>query len=305
MTQARVGTAVQAHTGRDGSVWFLEGDRMPEHSGRSVADFLSGPVLTRSSRVRVMGVPGNVRLILELVKRRSQVLTSVQVCSPLACESVSRRECPESLLLDLREWSAAPSCGGWHEFTNSDLPSYRLSECGGSSSPAVVRGLLEAHPAGYALTAMPDMDLAKCADLIGLVLDPRFFIDRHNPDRVSKLEAFLGIDPKVASSAGSSAPSVRRERYRLVLGCWRNRFAGPAGSAPDEFLWRVYKAAGGGWKGELRASQAFVNFLRHVWLDGLYQKPVWGERLFVPEYFFGNDLHALNWFKRLDRVKKC
>jgi len=55
---------------------------------------------------------------------------------------------------------------------------------------------------------------------------------------------------------------------------------------PANFLYRIYKAAKGGPKGDLRASQAFVRYLRYNWLDGIENRRGTKDGLFAPNLFF-------------------
>lgn len=301
---------LKAHTAQDGRVWFLDGDRMPENSGQTAAQFSEGhPAVLRSEKVRVMGVPGNADLLMHLFNRKLHGdLTSLEVCSPLACETSTRREKPEYVLFDMRKWAGRPSVGGWHEFETADYPSYALAASLAARADAshMVR-FLKDHPAWYALAGVPHLSREAVCKLIGTVLDPRFFIDVQDPDRLSKLEGFLGLDPKVAVVGGRTGEPVRQhDRYRTVLACWKNDDPGKdeAATMAELFVWKAYYDAGGGWKGDLRASQRLVHYLRHVWLDALYRDKPWVEPLFVPEHFFGGDRGAVNWYNRQLKRKR-
>jgi len=59
--------------------------------------------------------------------------------------------------------------------------------------------------------------------------------------------------------------------------------------APGNFLWRVWREAGGGVKGDLRASQAFIRYLRANWLEIITQKKLGANTFFLPDFFFKSD----------------
>jgi hypothetical protein len=51
-------------------------------------------------------------------------------------------------------------------------------------------------------------------------------------------------------------------------------------------LYRIHAAARGGDKGDLRASQAFIRYLRYNWLSGLESRKGAKDGLFAPNLFF-------------------
>lgn len=301
---------LKVHSGPDGQVWFLDGDRLPENSGLPVTEYVARhQTIARADKVRMMGLPGNNTLLaMALFARKLHGdLDSLEVCSPLACDTGARREKPESVLFDLRKWGGRPSCGGWHEFTHLDYPTYNIAFLLGYSGDTGITEqmlrLLRDHPVWPAISAVPHLSCLNLCRLLASILDPRFFIDPADPDRLSKLEAYLGLDPKIAICEGRiESPTHQHMRYRNVLSCWKNDDPGRdvALDSPELFIWRAFYEAGGGWKGDLRASQRFVYYLRHTWLDALYPEKPWVEPLFVPEHFF--DAPTARWYRgRLKR----
>jgi hypothetical protein len=75
-----------------------------------------------------------------------------------------------------------------------------------------------------------------------------------------------------------------------VLNCWKTQHSGAVDyELPQNFIWRVWKAAGGGPKGDLRASQSFVRYLRMNWLDALISRPGVRDYMFSIGDFFKTD----------------
>lgn len=296
---------LKVHTGPDGRVWHLDGDRLPESTGRPVGEYVKdAPALMRADRVRFMGVPANAELAMHLFSRKVHGdLAGLEVCSPLACETSARREKPESVLFDLRKWAPAirPSLGGWHQFENLDYVSYAISAgLQRKADAAHLVRFLKDHPVWYALAGVPHLNLGAVCELVGGLLDPRFYVDLQEPDRLSKLEAFLGLDPKIAACEGRSPePTRQHDRYRTALRCWKNDDPGKetARVMPELFLRRTYHEAGGGWKGDLKATKRFVHYLRHCWLDALYPVRYWAEPLFAPEHFFTEAKETVEWYR--------
>jgi hypothetical protein len=241
----------------------------------------------------MVGNHANARL-LTLLHRRCKAAGALEVVSPLICGTASERATPEAVLYRMRQCKLPSSLGGWHQVTDRDYPAYamirQLQE--DNSFNDHVLALLKVHPAWHDLKFINTMSQDWAAWLLMFIIDPRWYIDPDHPDRVSKLQAYLGLTPKIMervmagdSEAGSAC------RCRAVLGSWYD-MGPPAESeyeSPGNFLWRIYDSAGGGPRGMLRASQKFVVYLRQTWLQALYGRT----ELFMPEMLF----------KRLDEVE--
>lgn len=88
-----------------------------------------------------------------------------------------------------------PSLGGWHQFTDVDLATYKLrmhQDAGLVDTPGF-RLLVLRHPVRSLASFIPTLDHAAFGKWLACVLDPRWYVDESNPDRTSKLEQFLGL----------------------------------------------------------------------------------------------------------------
>jgi hypothetical protein len=282
-------SVLKLHVDSIGVVWYLNGSCLPECSQTDVDNFLTMPAC-RARRIRLLGHPNNAELICRLFQRKlAKHLDNLEVCSPLSYRNNPKTTAEsEEILLAMRSWYGAPSQGGWHEVTYKEFTSYCLAYLGKAGLYHEMRPFLEAHPAWPSLSFITSLDHQMVSALIGLIVDPRFYIDRDEPDRTSKLEAFLGLTPAGIRASGDDDLSIHGRRALLVQEAWAN--CPPAAEVlerePGHFLWRLYHKSGGGAKGYLRASQKFVQYLRHTWMDGLYHRPLWGEALFEPHFFF-------------------
>ena len=310
-----------------GVVWILEGQGLPTCTGHNVPDFFSTDVLKNCERVRVVGNMENAPLIVALyaLKLRKE-LESLEVVTPLVCSTNTERQDPEFVLYSMRNFTRSPSLGGFHEVTQLDYPSYALiNELYYQEQGSVVkltelsRRYLEAHPVWPALSFLRFMDDVKCAHLIANIIDPRWYVDPCNPDRVAKLESWLGLNPKTQAGVIDSKQSKWRyhNRCSLVFNSWFDKSLSieatdnfsefgllpwdeaaqncPVGIAPCDFVWRVWgsnksKPITAG----LRASQIFVRFLRNTWLSALYveSKASGPFPLFRPVDFFKHVIEA-------------
>lgn len=311
-----------------GKVWYAENDCEARCSGESPVDFLHSNFPLHAGRIQLVGDAANARLITYLYDlKQKQKLESVQVCSPLVCPIARHRRRPEAVLLHMQVFARAPSLGGFHEVVEADYRAYALSTSltqntlHGAPVNADALQLLRGHPAWRPLSFIQSLDKLAVAGLLACILDPRWYIDQCAPDRLGKLEAWLGLNPK--TQAGVSLPGASRWRHHhrcaIVLGCWKDlqyqekvadRFdlggfdpvAGSTltGVAPWDFAWRTwgYKMGigrpeapeGDPVLADLRGSQRFIAFLRHVWLAELYRDstatPEQNAMLFRPADFF-------------------
>lgn len=288
MTAVASDTAIlSVHTDTDGKVWFADGDRVPIGSGLPAAGFVEA--LQSSSgrmRVRLLGTHANAQLIM-LLHRCCHDGGSLEVASPLIGGTPAEQVAPEEVLFRMRQCRLPASLGGWHKVSHLDYPAYALVHQYQLQSrfSAHVEAHLKVHPAWPALKFVSSLWPEYAAILLADVLDPRWFIDRRHTDRVGKLQAHLGLTPAnmARAVAGDTSPGPVY-RCRVTMLAWSGQ--GPPtetnSNRPGDFLWRIFNANGGGAKGFLRASQKFVVFLRHTWLQTLSGHP----ELFVPERLF-------------------
>ena len=271
-----------------GLVWYLDGFKLPVSTGLTPKDFITASLFREIKSVSVVGLARNADLLLRLCAAcRTGIFKDLNICSPLCCNTSAQRNDPSVLLYLSRDNNRPVSTGGWRPFTEADLYAYSLCNRfygSGELDPESITYELTNHPVWPALKFINGLNSAQTAKLIGLILDPRWFVDRADPDRTTKLPQFLGLEPK--SQAGD-ASTDRADRYKLVLSCWKNtqppslKSEFPAGA----FLWRSWYSKGGGNKGDLLASKVFVNYLRQVW-TACVSATTPRSHLFIPEYFF-------------------
>jgi hypothetical protein len=284
--------AVKVTVDGRGAVWYLDGEQMPFCSGSDANEFSADFRTQTASRFRVVAFPENIPLILALYNNCSRKEEfPLEVCSPLCCEGADRQD-PELLLYRMRGYGLPPSLGGWHRFGPLDLPSYLLARAlhpgagaAGDADAGLVRLYMRAHPAAVSLRFPDHLDELQLARLIAMVIDPRWFVDPHEPDSPSKLEQYLGLTPKNADDAAKGDTSWRADRCRLVKRVWDNLRdpADPNDHGPRRFVYRERRRGGAVW--DLKASRLFVDYLRQTWTASVCAGPQRG-RLFVPEYFF-------------------
>ena len=309
MTNKTNNNVYRLHTDEPGYVWFAYGSHMPVPSGQRPADFVKQSRLTQDDQACTMASMSNIDLILRLYERKLLGgLKSLKVCTPAAVPLSNRRKRPDVVLMDIDQWQGWPSSlGGWHEFGEQDLPSYYMARHYITGSEQDIEPILKNHPVWPSLSFIPHLDLQKCSRLLALLLDPRWYIDLEEPEKLSKLEGFLGLTPKVqynvSTNSGQEVPGS--DKCQLVMDTWNTgRPSKEEMKQPGYFLWRVHSTEGTGSKADLRASQVFISFLRNTWLNEIYRASnrVGGDSLFVPEYFFHTKDEAEAY---KEHIKRC
>lgn len=287
--------AIKLHTDANGHVWYAAGIGGVHNSGQIADTFLMSPVMHGFGlRARLLGISRNAELIAALyLRRRKNEVVSVEVAGPNICEAPAELDDPATVMLRMRAAHSSPACGGWHAVTDRDYPTYALlarMQRTHAAFDSAAAAYLQAHPVYHAAALIPTIAPEHLAKLLIDIIDPRWFVDRRAPDRASKLELFLGLTPRIqekVSDPDKFLNRVRDIRCATVLAAWKTAgYHDVDVEDPRNFLYRIYAAAGGGPRGDLRASQAFIRYLRYNWLDALERRPGVRDGLFAPELFF-------------------
>lgn len=286
---------IKLHTASDGMVWYAKNIGPPQNSGKIVDEFLLSPLVSGLSvSVRVLGTEANAELISALYLRRyKKEIRTVEVAGPNILNSLEDLKDPKAALLQMRSTGLASACGGWHPLSVHDYPTYamlaRMQRAHFVFDDAA-RAYLLVHPVYKAAMFIPHIDQPALLQLLTTIIDPRWYVDRRLPERAAKLELFLGLTPQIQDRVSQTSCILTRKReFRCmnVMQVWKTQ---PAESVdvtqPANFLYRISNAAGGGIRGDLRASQAFVRYLRYNWLAGLERRDGVKDGLFAPNLFF-------------------
>lgn len=283
--------ALKLHTAPDGIVWFADGERVPIPSGVPVSRFADQIPHRRNLLIRVLGMPQNAALIgiLQTVCRQQE--GTLEIATPRLCQSTEEQKLPDIALHRMRTCELSPAMGGWHSATAADLATYELIAQlyhDMDYTPAVA-SLLTQHPAWHDLQFIPGISPSWAAWLLSFVVDPRWFVDFVRPHRCCKLTQYMGLCPDVQRRVSNNPNSggAMALRCRAVLRTWKTEPPqGDAKNAPGNFLWRIFRTDGGV-RGDLRASQQFIVYLWHTWLQAIYAtRQPGGDGLFIPERFF-------------------
>ena len=286
---------IKLHTHTDGRVWFAVGMGPATNSDQLLDSFLLSPVINGMGlQVRVLGLPQNAELISALYLRHyKNEINRVEVAGPNVLHTAEEIDDPQIVLRRMRSVDVAPAAGGWHKLSVHDYPTYamlgRMQRTNFVFDDAA-KAYFRMHPVHKALVFIPTLDVEVAAQLLATIVDPRWYVDRKAPDRAAKLELFLGLTPQVQDRVSTPTRLLhkgRELRCANVLRAWKTVDPDEIDlQDPANFLYRIHKAVKGGTKGDLRASQAFVRYLRYNWLDGLENRRGAKDGLFAPNLFF-------------------
>ena len=290
---------IKLHTAPDGVVWYSKTIGPPKSSGAKIIDFLLTPIFSGYGHaVRLLGTGSNAALIAALhVRRHKNEIRAVEVAGPNAIAANLDTDSPEVILMQMRAITAPVACGGWHTVSFHDAPTYamlaKMQQVDFAVTGVVADVLdryLRIHPVYRASMFVPHLDPAALARLLTTIIDPRWYVDQRMPERTAKLELFMVLTPRTQTRVSDkSCVLVKKREFRCaaVLGTWKTREPEDVDlSDPQEFLYRVRAKAGGGAKGDLRASQVFLRYLRYNWLATLEQRTGIKDGLFAPDLFF-------------------
>lgn len=288
-------TIIKLHTADNGHVWYARGIGVSKNSEQIVDSFLLSPVVTTmGSTFRILGVPQNSELICALYLRRYKgEVRAVEIAGPNILDSQHELRDPATVLMRMRSAVVSSACGGWHNLTLHDYPTYAMIARMTRNKLAFdepTSTYLHMHPAFKALSFIPTISEENAAKLLITTIDPRWYIDRRRPDRIKKLELYLGLTPAIQQKVSNPLKLLsksRELRCSNVLSSWKSKPYDEVDiKNPANFLYRIWHAAGGGHHGDLRASQAFLRYLNDNWLSVLETRKGVKDGLFAPNLYF-------------------
>lgn len=287
--------AIKLHTAADGHIWYSKGISAPKNSEQIVDSFLLSPVTNGMGLVfRILGVKQNAELICALYLRHYKgEVRAIELAGPNILDFREEINDPASVLLRMRSALVSSACGGWHQLTMHDYPTYAMLARMMRTNfvfDDTTEAYFNLHPAQKSLSFIPTLSPEAAAKMLINVIDPRWYIDRQRPDRLKKLELFMGLTPSVQSKVSNKKYLLRKSRElrcASVLDTWKTKpYEEIDIENPANFLYRIWHANGGGTKGDLRASQAFLRYVNDNWLAGLEKRSGVKDGLFAPNLFF-------------------
>jgi hypothetical protein len=282
---------LRTYADSSGVVWFADGKGKAKSSNLRADAFAADELCTKAEKVRLLGLPCNAGLIIELgrVLQAAGCLEKLEIGTPLFCRTLYQTE-PGEVLEGMDRLDGLNAClGGWHKATGHDMTVYALVNSVFYGTDR--EGLLEKHPAYAAVSFLQQYSRVDMEMLLAHIVDPRWYVDLARPGRTAKLRSYLGLRTPIVSKVWHRDVSVLEQygqassRTWNLIDAWtdskREAPAYPELDLPGNLVWRRYLEIDDPIRGTLRASSWFVLFLREVWLDAMSP-----QELFVPEYFF-------------------
>lgn len=283
------------HTAKNGEIWYSKGIAAPKNSAQSVDTFLLSPTANGLGLTfRVLGVADNAELITSLYLRYNKgEVRSLQVAGPNMLSHPSVLNNPFMTMTQLRSIVATGPCGGWHHVSVYDYPTYALvarSRRKQATFDATAETYLHLHPAFRALSFIPTLVEEQVAVVLASIIDPRWYLASCSVDAVKKIGLYCGLTPKTQQKVSDKKKFISRGRElrcSAVLNSWKSVDPSKLDmEAPENFLYRAWRHHGGGWLGDLRASQIFLRYLVDNWFAGLDKRTGTKDGLFIPSRFF-------------------
>jgi hypothetical protein len=286
---------IKLHTAENGHVWYSVGIGPPINSELIGDAFLNSAVISGMGvTVRILGLPQNAELITALyLRRHKREVHAVEVAGLNVLHSQAELTDPVAVLRRMRAVDISSASGGWHTLSVHDYPTYAmlarmLRTNFVFDEPA--KAYFQIHPVRKAAQFIPTLSDPDTAKLLTTIVDPRWFVDRRSPDRTGKLELYLGLTPHVQKRVADSTVMLHKHReFRCasVLAAWKTKSPEEVDlHEPANFLYRICVKNKDKALGDLRASQAFVRYLRYNWLDALNSRKGVHDGIFVPSMFF-------------------
>ena len=302
---------LKLYTSFDDEVWHIAGNGVPMSSGYSYDEFCDNPrLINKKSVVRLVGSARTAQLISKLyLAKQVGDIADLQVCSPQVETFNLDEYSPEKVLMNMRRWDYSPSVGGFHKVQTSDFLVYSIISIISNidnykDTSEQIQLLYKSHPMYKILSFVPFLNLEACAYLLAMIVDPRWYVDLNNPNKLANYFECLGVSSlKTPNEAtGPHNPNFifkKVDKRNTVLRAWRNDLNADK-NLSSNFLANTYSDVRSTFaakkikgselsfdEADLATSQKFLSFVYYMWLDMLYPMPnAWRESLFVPTYFF-------------------
>lgn len=303
--------AVRVEVTSKGDIWFAVGDDLPQQSPCSLEEFISFQKLPRDTVIKMSGASRNSRAIVHFFScaRRGQI-RAIRLASPHLIPNQASRNDPVSALMFMQRVSDGypASLGGWHTVRLAEAASYCLAIPTGDrmfSSPSR-RLMYRGHILRRHLEFIGTLSPALAARLIGILRDPRWYVDAMHPNRSGRLFSYLGIRPHIINPG--KKPRHLVYRWYVASSAWRvgsaDDIPSPAHDIehPRHWLWKYYQEKGGDQKALLCATRKFVSYVKYGWLDRLTSTSSRTEALFDPEIFFNDPAVCEAYYNHISSV---
>lgn len=274
---------LKLHMTPEGVLWAADGIRSPEVVAEDLSTYVRNLACQSRLHVRVVGMATNARLLTSLfAELRDCPTAKLEVATPDICENDAERADPSVVLYRMRQCLRSASLGGWHNYTPDDDAAYQLITRRGDMTGMLAA--LQTHAAFYDLQFIPTLQVNAAAEVLATIVDPKWHIDLWHPERLCRLRMFLGLTPRnVHAALRGKQSGVKVQRCMQVIQAWGGDRPAPLVLQPADFLWQRYLKDGGGVKGVLRASDAFITYCVRTWEQQRLRRAGSPIEIFIPD----------------------
>lgn len=281
---------LKLHCAHGDTVWYSDDSLAIQHSEMDVKEFISTYPIDKYKQVSLLASPTNATLacgLYELFNERTQirlVFGSENLDVTATLHSLIGTQ-NRSALMHKAEYFA-----------------YWLTALRENSPPDKLEKALRFHPTWPFISFIPFIDRHSIINVLAEIGDPRRFINPFKPNRLSRLNAYLGINYSNARRFfEDETPGVNFDRAISVFNSWHNEKAceyykknKPA--RPEDFLWRIFMLNSDQSHSLTKVSKKLLNFIYLLWQARLTTHK---EVKFMPSMYFKRDDEMKAFYKHI------
>lgn len=214
----------------------------------------------------------------------------LRMLGPRYCNADDPDDDPNRLLHNMRRCVAPASVGGWVQVTPQVIAALR---CCHDRSKIVGSSLHTQLPFWRDITFLDYVDTSHLVRLVAAIRDPRWFLSTEDSISYRKLSLYLGLTPHTMAAAMCMEHGEQRtRRCYSALKTWQKGNTPPDGQLrASQFLWSVWRRYENPVLANLRATQAFVDYLVRIWHKRLFPEGhAHAALLFDPRVYFTEEI---------------
>ncbi len=260
------------------------------------ASVYEGPIETLISYVRrafnIVYMPGTAcnMWLAESIYTVCGDSCVIRLLGPRYCSEYGASDEPDRILHNMRRCTANAAVGGWIQVTPQVIPALK---CCRDRSKVIGTSLHTQLPFWRDITFLDYVDTTNLVRVVAAIRDPRWFLSDEDTTSYRKLSLYLGLTPhSMASAMCMEHGSQQVRRCYSALRTWQQGNDPPAGRLlASQFLWRVWRRYENPVIANLRATQAFIDYLIRIWHKRLFPEGhPHAALLFDPSVYFTEEI---------------
>lgn len=280
---------LKLHCAHGDTVWYSDDSLAIQHSEKSVEEFISTYPITDYKQISLLASPSNAALACRLYELFHE---NIQIRLVFGPENLDVTEILHSLL------------GTQHRSAfmhKAEYFAYCLTALR-ESSPDKLDKALTYHPTWPFISFIPFIDRHSIINVLAEIGDPRRFINPFKPNRLSRLNSYLGVNYSNARRFfEDETPGVNFDRAISVFNSWHNEkaceyYAKNKPVRPEDFLWRIFMLNSDQSVSLTKVSKKLLSYIYLLWRAKLTTHI---EVKFMPSMFFKRDDEMRAFYKHI------